>query len=157
MSLETDFWSRVQKTEDHYECWTWAGSIHKGYGRFQGRPAHQIAWELNTGMPFPQGLHACHHCDNPVCVNPLHIWPGTAAQNNYDRDRKGRNGFTSRTHCSKGHAYEEDGKERTDRKGRRCLTCDREALQEFRGKPDYRERANAYDKAYRQRLKATKG
>jgi hypothetical protein len=32
----------------------------------------------------------CHACDTPSCVNPKHLFIGTRAINNYDRDRKKR-------------------------------------------------------------------
>jgi hypothetical protein len=42
---------------------------------------------------LPPTLLACHHCDNPPCCNPLHIFAGTHADNHKDRDRKGRGGW----------------------------------------------------------------
>lgn len=92
--LEQRFWRYVDK-RDPSECWTWTGSTNwKGYGRIaverRNRPAPQVAWELANGGPFPHGKFACHSCDNPSCVNPAHIWPGTAAENQADSIIKGR-------------------------------------------------------------------
>lgn len=91
------FWSRVEKTPT---CWLWLGSRdQRGYGtmRFQGRNqrAHRIAYQLAVG-PIPEGLLACHHCDNPSCVRPDHIFIGTMADNIRDCVNKGRHGSVTK-------------------------------------------------------------
>jgi hypothetical protein len=90
----TRFWSFVERTES---CWLWRGAQRgSGYGGFHWRNishyAHRKAWELING-PIADGLHVCHHCDNPPCVRPDHLFLGTQADNNHDRDRKGRSGL----------------------------------------------------------------
>lgn len=87
------FWSRVDRRGPG-ECWPWTGFRQpKGYGRLSwnghGRAAHRLAWELTHG-PIPDGLHACHTCDNPPCCNPTHLFLGTIADNNGDALAKGR-------------------------------------------------------------------
>lgn len=82
------------------ECWPWTGSKNtKGYARLARRlptgrlryyAVSRLVWERHNGLPFPEGLLACHSCDNPSCVNPAHIWPGTNAENMRDRVAKGR-------------------------------------------------------------------
>jgi hypothetical protein len=76
-------------------CWLWRGALTgTGYpmvsikGRVRG--AHRIAMEIAHG-PQPRHIHACHKCDTPACVNPRHMFPGTAMQNTADMYTKGRN------------------------------------------------------------------
>ena len=88
------FWSRVA-LGDTGACWWWTGSKSEaGYGMFsfdgKRRPAHRIAWELHYGSTIPDGLLACHKCDQPACVNPRHIYPGTYKDNANDATERGR-------------------------------------------------------------------
>lgn len=39
---------------------------------------------------IPKGKEICHTCDNPMCINPEHLWAGTHLENIKDRDAKGR-------------------------------------------------------------------
>lgn len=85
------FWRKVVKGDG---CWLWTGHRGSGgYGRFwlNGKQvlAHRTSWEITNG-PIPDGLYACHRCDNPPCVKPAHLFLGTALDNAEDRDRKGR-------------------------------------------------------------------
>lgn len=75
-------------------CWIWTGPINdKGYGRFMAdgvtRYAHRLSYEVHLGG-IPAGLDVLHMCDTPLCINPAHLFLGTQADNNADRDRKGR-------------------------------------------------------------------
>jgi hypothetical protein len=102
------FWSKVNKQEGD-GCWLWTGSVSSRYGVFwwEGRRhrAHRVAWEMTHGRRFPAGMDACHTCDNPLCVRPDHIFPGTKSDNARDAYMKGRlyNPQSVKTHCPKGH------------------------------------------------------
>lgn len=79
------------------DCWLWLGGKDKdGYPRTRDnkKPYRQVrasrmAYELFIG-PFPPGTEACHKCDNPPCVRPSHIFPGTHSDNMRDAIQKGR-------------------------------------------------------------------
>lgn len=92
------FWSKMRVRLSG--CWEWtACKSEKGYGvygcllRSLGVigtfKAHRVAYRL-SGFRIPKGLCLMHSCDNPRCINPAHLTPGTRAENNKDMVRKGR-------------------------------------------------------------------
>lgn len=75
-------------------CWLWQGRPGAdGYGQFRvgvgTTKAHRFSYELHKG-PVPPGLHVLHKCDVRLCVNPEHLFLGTALTNMRDMIAKGR-------------------------------------------------------------------
>lgn len=98
------FWSKVEITDG---CWLWHGNWrHKGYGAFwhSGRThfAHRVSYWLAYNN-LPSELFVCHHCDNPACVNPAHLFLGTNLDNVRDMQRKGRLGNPQGSKRNNGH------------------------------------------------------
>lgn len=86
------FWMKVDKSGD---CWLWLGyRTAAGYGMFwlngRMRVSHRVALELEHGDTLDRDTAVCHRCDNPPCVRPSHLFLGSLADNNHDRDKKGR-------------------------------------------------------------------
>ena len=119
------FWAYVERRGDE-ECWPWLGSLYRGYGRIMVAgsriPVTRFSWSLRNG-PWPAERYACHTCDNPRCVNPQHIWPGTAEENQRDAVAKKRHHCARKTHCVHGHAFSEANTYINPRGDRMCRTC----------------------------------
>jgi hypothetical protein len=79
-------------------CWKWqGGTIAQGYGVIypfdKAVRVHRLAYEVAHGHP-PKGM-VCHHCDNPLCINPAHLYDGTGQTNSDDKVRRGRQAHVS--------------------------------------------------------------
>ena len=87
------FWSKVDRSGGPAACWPWTAYRNSlGYGRFAAgwtAYAHREAARLVFG-DFDPKLDVCHHCDNPPCCNPAHLFIGTHRDNFRDASDKGR-------------------------------------------------------------------
>ena len=85
------FWSKVEKTDG---CWIWKGGVNSRYGRMKvdGKmiKTHRISFLIHGGIMTAERPFICHTCDNPICVNPKHLWAGTCDENLKDMVAKGR-------------------------------------------------------------------
>lgn len=96
------FWSHVNKegqlwtnpeTGEQSRCWEWTGALTEGYGMFgighDSFGTHRVSYTIHKGN-LPDGLLACHKCDNRKCVNDSHLFAGTKQDNYDDMQTKGR-------------------------------------------------------------------
>jgi hypothetical protein len=92
--LEIRFWEKVDVRGPN-DCWNWTASkTIEGYGWIGDgnkhmTKAHRVSYAIHFG-PIPAGMLVCHHCDNPSCVNPKHLFLGFDKDNNGDKSAKGR-------------------------------------------------------------------
>lgn len=123
------------KVDFDTDCFEWTGDKDsKGYGRVElpgyrsiGRrrvlPAHRVMWEMIHG--FTNAEHVHHWCENPTCVNPMHLEPMTQKENN----RLAYSTFTEGK-CKRGHTnlrVKPSG-------GHYCRTCNTQRMARVRSK-----------------------
>lgn len=147
-------------------CWIWTrglttsgyGSISTGNGRTSA--TSRVAWEVTNG-PIPAGLFACHHCDNPPCCNPEHLFLGTHADNARDMAEKGRANAHLRRGEANGSRKHPERRPRGDRhwtqtspslvcRGERCHSAklDAEKVREVRARSAMGERSGLIAAAF---------
>lgn len=124
---------RMAKPFDYYidksgECWLWTGTVApNGYGRvsYKGvyRGAHRVAYERAFGE-IPAGLQIHHKCHVPNCVNPAHLQALTYAQH-WPRHESIPAINSRKTHCMRGHKFDDLNTYRDGKGYRQCRQCKR--------------------------------
>lgn len=96
MNLTDKFYEHLPKILDESKCWEWEGWINHskgGYGQISHNnkilKSHRVSYELYHKKSLGN-LHCLHKCDNPCCVNPLHLFAGTNLDNVKDKISKKR-------------------------------------------------------------------
>ncbi len=113
-------WEKVEQ-KSRSECWPWISpSVHKfGYGLlYDGKKqttAHRVAYQLIFGALSSESC-VLHHCDNPACCNPWHMFIGSKGDNIRDAVSKGRHVYMRRALCKRGHVMPARGM---------CVECSR--------------------------------
>ena len=104
-------------------------SVPVGPGKRYDMLAHRISFEKTWGIKLKPDQVVRHSCDNPGCINPLHLQLGNQSDNIKDAVRRGRhtgNGNQYKTHCPRGHEYSESNTYVYRSGSRGCRTCNRE-------------------------------
>lgn len=152
--LPERFWAKVDKTHPS-GCWVWTAALCNGYGMFgfNGMRAHRLAYIELVGE-IPAGLVIDHLCRNRACVNPAHMEPVTNRENIL-RGVGIVAQCAAKTHCPKGHPYDEANTWMSKAGSRHCRTCknakDRArraaaaALREPRSPASHCARGHAFD------------
>ena len=97
MKTPYERWSSKVQVSDN--CWDWVGAKTRGgYGHFRMLvngswvmyKAHRFSYEYHNQVDLDKETLVCHRCDNPACVNPAHLFIGSAKDNMQDCIKKGR-------------------------------------------------------------------
>jgi hypothetical protein len=128
VTAEERFFSYVASVEAWDACWKWTNSLGAGgYGRFWvgqvNHLAHRWSYEFFR-VSIPSGLCLDHLCSTPQCVNPWHLEPVTQ-QENLHRSSNHVGVNARKTHCLRGHAFDEANTYWTRRGRRHCRACQR--------------------------------
>jgi hypothetical protein len=96
--VDVRVWTHIDRCEPS-ACWPWTASVDRGgYGQINDgkgriRKAHQVVLEIAIGRPLAPGEWGLHHCDNPPCCNPAHLYIGDADDNYRDMIQRKRANF----------------------------------------------------------------
>ena len=95
--MQTHFLDYIEKRVEKIPeagCWLWMGALAVGYPaatiNMKKVKLHRLMWQEQHGRQIPDGMYVCHLCDIPCCVNPEHLFIGTALDNIQDCIHKGR-------------------------------------------------------------------
>ncbi len=108
-TLEERFWDHVDVVYDLTSCWNWTACVNEhGYGIIGvgGKSvdrASRVSWRIHNGEIGGSKVFVCHHCDNPLCVRPDHLFLGSAQDNSKDCASKGRNSGFSKVYKGEEH------------------------------------------------------
>lgn|SRR3954467_3819308 len=110
MAVDPELMNRFNekwRKDDLSDCHIWTGArLPKGYGQIKLPKmrkqiyAHRLSYLIHKGE-IPKRIQVCHSCDNPTCVNPEHLFLGTAKDNQQDMKAKGRSLYGERNGASK--------------------------------------------------------
>jgi len=125
-------WNGPRQLHMTTSCYGWTGRPNKISGRAMfcidnnSMNASRSSWILYVGT-IPDGMQVNHHCDNVICTRTEHLYLGTSKQNMNDRDNRGRhnNQNKNKTHCKRGHEFNEVNTQLPKRGGRECFICRR--------------------------------
>jgi HNH endonuclease len=112
-------------------CWEWKGARQQdGYGVFEQVPAHRWSYITFRGA-IPAGLQIHHRCENPSCVNPMHLEVCTARENTLKSRRAPAAVNARKTHCHRGHEFTPENTY-VHNGSRNCRTCQRARGRDYR-------------------------
>jgi hypothetical protein len=148
-------------------CWEWQDHCvefrnikpgQRGYPEafYRGKKYRltRVVLALSLGRPLVEKEQAGHHCDNPPCWNPNHLYPTNNQQNHLDGGKRKRMQGQTKTHCKNGHEFTPENTYLNHRPGggcsRKCKACDKARFQT----PEYKAWQKEYSRQRRARLKA---
>ena len=122
--IECLFWERAVR--DELGCLVWQRPLNAdGYGQMhydgQGRYAHQVAYLLTHGE-LPAGLQIDHLCRNKACIEPSHLEAVTPRENTL-RGISPSAVNATKTHCKRGHPFDEENTGYKPNGARVCKEC----------------------------------